>query len=227
MTANTRRLLHFILVLPLGFVLLVVSTGATEALRWSDHWQGFSFGATIVGLLWLFTVLPYSLAVFGFYYWRKWRRFLTLWLLAPVLAILAWSVPLWITNPHNVKTIFEHLVAAPMPSSVTNLKVWHAPAFDHDSLMYFEIDPAQFPQLLTTRAYDEEELGDPKPYDSLYIVLYGTNNMHTMGATFAWPSVKDWGPLRMYYSAPADSGWMYWLLTDQARRRCYFHASSF
>ncbi|GEM_PF-3004881 len=226
MTANTRRLLHFILVLLLGFVLLVVSMGTDQALRWSDHWRGFSFGATIVGLLWLFTVLPYSLAVFALYYWRKWRRFLTLWLLAPVLVILGWSVPLWITNPHNVKTIFEELVASPMPSSVTNLKVWYAPAFDHDSLMYFEIDPAQFSQLLATRAYDESELDATQPDASCDIILYYTNTTRTMGATFAWPSVKDWGPLREYYSAPADSGWTYWLLTDQARRHCYFRASS-
>jgi hypothetical protein len=210
--------LHFALVLLISFALFNLGYIVDQTIRWSNHVEGYMNGVIhiiFLGFAWCIYLIPWSVIVFALYRCNKWRRFRTLWLLAPaVLAFLLLLIFLAV-DPPTAKRTFKKMVMSPVPDSVTNLKAFRSGGgiADYTYLIYFEIDPEEFDKILKSKPYGQSDYKKNISY-----IEYCVKSIPP-----GWPSSEGWTDTESYiYST---NGWTFYFITDKEHRRVYFSAN--
>jgi hypothetical protein len=204
-------------------------------LHWSKPVEGLKCAIFLMCpmllLVWFFTQLPWTYAVFGLYRWRKWQRFRTAWALAPPIFVTVAMAGYHVAFPMTSTSMFRQLIVNPIPASVSNLRAFRSGGglVPHNCLFYFEISPDDFPAIVGSKSY---KLTDLKLND---LDLFSTSSFgesvrpgieSMVGNDSDWPMPYGWAGVEVYqYTGEGET--QYTIVTDGNHRHIYVYADDY
>jgi len=160
-TQNKQKPMHFGLLLLISFVIFHLGLIVDQTIRWSDHLQGLMNGVFHImfyGIVWCFSLLPWSLLIFILYRRLNWKRFRTHWVLAPAVLALIVVIGSLIINPPTPTNRFKHFAKTELPTKIKNLHYHFSGGgiADYCDTYYFETTPNQVDQLIVAMNLEED-----------------------------------------------------------------------
>jgi hypothetical protein len=205
---------------PLGFgFLLFIWVGIfslsfiiQEAFRWSNPLEGIFnalFHSLFLVIFWIIGFLLWSLPIYGLYHWRKWRRYRSQCVLAPVLLLLLATVVSLVFDPPTAAKRFSRFARAPLPADATNLKfeLRGGGISDYSDIYYFETTPTEVDRLIREIGLVEDEFYTPSQHS--FIKLPGV------------PDPAEWQGSKRFQKSDDRAHWFHELITDATRTRVY------
>ncbi|RYD68087.1 MAG: hypothetical protein EOP83_01490 [Verrucomicrobiaceae bacterium] len=211
---NPRRM-HFGLLLLISFALFNLGYIVDQTVRWSNHVQGLVNGAIhifVFGIAWCFYLLPWSLAIFALYRWRKWKRFRTQWVLGPAVLALITSIGGLLFQPATPSRRFKNLAKTELPSNAQNLR-YHFEGggiADYNDTYYFETTPDEIERIIADMGLSEDR-------------LFGSEGLrHTpISPLPSGPDFWTWEGAKQYQGWDQNQHWFYYMITDASHTRAY------
>ncbi|MCX6995696.1 MAG: hypothetical protein NTV49_01080 [Kiritimatiellaeota bacterium] len=205
--------LHFGLLLLISFALFNIGPIIDQTIRWTDHLHGFINGVfhiLMFGIAWYIYILPWSLVIFALYRWRKWKRFRTHWVLAPVLLAVATTLWSLIVDPPTPTNRFKRFAHAELPSNARNLHFYFSGGgiADYSDTYYFETIPEEVDRLVARMNLEKDE-------------FYGKEDVSYTPITAlpGCPNFTAWNGAQQYRHD--NKGWFYYLITDASKTQVY------
>ncbi|MES2738663.1 MAG: hypothetical protein V4672_20270 [Verrucomicrobiota bacterium] len=215
MPAKTEnKQLHFSAALACSFGLVTGAFVVEQAIRYTDHLEGLVSGLLHVfftGIGWAVYFLPWSLLVYAVYYWGKWNRFRTAWIIAPALLWFFGQLSSLITSPPTPQHRLKQYAGASLPLVTEGLRYYFrgGGVADYSDTYYFKCSKDDVDRLILEMQLER----DP-----------------SFGQLEAWgpiaalrdaPDPKTWKSATMYRRN--DGGWFYYLLVNAGSTEVYIH----
>jgi hypothetical protein len=149
----TIRILKFIGLLVMSYLLFCIPIVIEQTFWWTDHWLGFVngliFSLFFGPIAWGIVSMPITMLLLGVCRWRKWVRWRALILLSPAITYFIFDLPMLFV-PHTPESRFEHIVGAPLPASAHDLKVYFSGGLfaDTQDWFYFRCAPDEAAKLI-------------------------------------------------------------------------------
>jgi hypothetical protein len=183
-----------------------------EAFRWSNPLEGLLnalFHIAFFGIFWIINFLLWSLLVYCLYRWRKWRRFRSQCVLAPVLLLLLATVVSLVFNPPTAAGRFSRLAETPLPADARNLKfeLRGGGIADYCDTYYFETTPEEVDRLIREIGLVEDEFYTP-----------ASHRFRKLPDT---PDPREWQGSRRFRKSDDRDHWFHELITDGTKTRVY------
>jgi hypothetical protein len=216
-TRPKTRPLHMALVLVISFILFNLGFVIDQTIRWTDHFSGFIngiFHSLLFGIPWCFTLLPWSLIIYGLYRRFGWSRFRTYWILAPALFFSVITVEPIIRNPQTTAKRFSSLAKTELPADASNLQVQFTGGgvTDYGDTYYFKTSPLEIDRLISTMNLSLDESFDPSA------------PINFIGRLANAPDSRSWKDSRQYKKY--DDCWFYYLITNSTKTEVYIFIGS-
>lgn len=212
---QNMKCLHFGLLLLISFALFNLGYIVDQAVRWSDHVQGFFNGVVHIlffGIAWCFSLLPWSLIVFALYRWCGWKRHRAQWVLAPAVLVLLAMIGGLLFQPPTPSRRFKSFAKAELPRNARSLH-YHftgGGVADYGDTYYFETTPEEVGRIIGEMRLDEDEFYGQEG-------LTDTNVSRLPGC----PDFSAWEGARQYKGWDDKQHWFYYLITDGTRTKVY------
>ena len=205
--------LNFWLLLVISFVLCNLAFIIDQTFRWSNHAEGFMNGIyhiLFLGIAWLVYFIPWSLLIFTLYKWRKWKRFRTLWVLAPAIFIFLSMIAGLIFQPPIPAKRFKRFTRTELPANIQNLHYNFSGGgiADYYDTYYFETTPEEVDRIISAMGLDEN-----KSYPAEEARYLSPSQLEV------YPDISTWKDAKQYKSD--NHAWFYILLTDASRTKVY------
>jgi len=203
---------YFILLLIISFSFFALPYLIHQTFSWTDHWLGFNngiFHVLLFGMIWCFLFLPYSLVVYGFYRWKKWRRFLALWIVGPMLLFFLNNISLIFHLPPSPHKRFQHFTKVEMPVDIQNLHYsFSGGGFaDYSDTYYFKCRAKDTEKLIKEFKFKNFKIIDKR------FIHYSVRSLP------GCPEYKNWFGGKMYKRI--DDTWFFYLVTDKTETEVY------
>ncbi len=204
--------LNFGITLVISFVLFNSSFVIDQAARWSNHLQGAKNGIThiiVYAVLWFIFALPWALAVFAIFRWRRWKRFRTPIALLPAFLALGGVLLSLVISPPTPQRRFEAFTPSKLPQNVQNLRAnYFGGGFvDYTDTYFFETTNDEIERLIS-----DLELEPHTAY---------SRNYSPIKQIEGWPDFKDWKGKEFYSGWDDDEHWFYYLLREESGTKVY------
>ncbi|MGE9269021.1 MAG: hypothetical protein ACQKBY_13090 [Verrucomicrobiales bacterium] len=218
MKQKQSGLWRFAGLLALSFLLFNLGPVLEETARWTRPASGFRnglFHVLLFGIIWFLFLFPWSLLIYGLYRWRNWRRFRSFWVLFPALLALFGSVAGLVFDPPTPeKRFYSDTGIEWSPESHMKGHFLSGGGFiDMSDHYYFETSPAVVERLVQELKLEEEADYGVEDWVRVQIELLP-----------GCPDYREWLNATYYTVFVEDSGWFYYLLTDETRTKVYLHA---
>lgn len=209
---KTSKPLHFGLLLLISFAIFNLGFIVEQTVRWSNHLEGFACGVfhvVFLGFAWCVYLLPWSLLIFVFYRWRKWRRFRAYWVLAPAVLFMLAPIGGLILYPPTPSHRFKHLAKTELPGDIQNLHFHFSGGgmADYSDTYYFETSPEEVDRLISDMGLEED------------LNFHNKRSDTSVSALPDCPDFTSWPDAKQYRRH--DDGWFYYLITDASKSRVY------
>lgn len=213
--AQDKMRQHFGMLLIISFALFNLGHIVAQTLRWTDHFQGFLNGVfhiMVFGIVWCFSLLPWSLIVFGLYRWRSWKRFRTQWVLAPAVLVLLATIGGLLFQPQTPARRFKSFTKTELPMNVQNLHCHFTGGLiaDYSDTYYFETTPEEVGRIIRDMRLDEDEF-----YGQEYLTYTIVSRLPGCSDFSKWEGVK------LYQGWDDKEHWFYYLITDASNTKVY------
>jgi hypothetical protein len=192
-----------------------------QAVRWTNHFEGFINGVFhmyFTGLVWALYLGPWSLIVWALYRWQGWHRFRALWVLGPAVLVFVVQIGALLVSPPTPEARFKRAAGVALPEQVADLRVHFTGGGTTDlgDTYYFTCAPEVTDGLIEAMKLEEDPSFGNK---ELGIEPYSIVPLRD-----GWPDYWEWEGLRQF--GRGDGAWFYFLLTDEARTRVYVYMGS-
>jgi hypothetical protein len=212
--SQRKKSLNFFLILLISFAIFNLGYIIDQTFRWTDAYEGFVngiFHITVFGIGWFLYVLPWGLFVFIIYRWRKWKRYRSLLVLAPSIALLIYFVGSLVFWPETPNERFKRFTGVSLPASVSNLH-WHFSGggiADYDDTYYFTCKSEETDRLIKNMKLEKDPYFEKEGGYSPVNVLPNC------------PDYSTWDGLSQYRGGKDNGEWFYYLLTDSSKTKVY------
>lgn len=187
-----------------------------QALRWTNHWDGFLSGLVQGGMFavpWLLIyVLPWSLIILGIYRWRRLEHFRTQWILAPSFLMIAIMVGSLIFDPPSPEKRFEKFAKTALPNDSRDLhyRFTGGGLADFNDTYYFTTSPSEVDRLIRDMGLKKNET-----YTSGSMLHLGFSPLPSC------PDCNTWVGAKQFKGWDDRQHWFYYLITDSTRTQVY------
>ena len=203
---------YFIVLMCISLVLFILPYFLYQIVSWSNHLQGLDSAcvhSVFFTIVWCLFLLPYGLIIYALYRWKKWKRFLFLWIVGPMLLICLNDIFTTIINYPTPLQRFKNFTKIELPKKVENFHYnFSGGGFaDYADTYYFECMPVETKRLIREFKFEGFKYIDKSQFQCSVRMLAGC------------PDYKKWSGGKIYKGG--DGSWFYYLVTNKSGTQVY------
>lgn len=227
---NKGRQHRFLCVLLISLLLFILPYIIIETLSWTDRWSGFSnglFHSIFASLSWCFTLLPWSVLIWFLYRKHEWKRFRSVWVLAPVILLSLYSMGSYFIDPPTAEKRFSRFAKTEFPANAKDLHYYFSGGglADYHDVYYFTTTPEEVDRLITEMNMKETHLPRISTEPTAAKQDIALRNSMIQSPLEGCPDPREWNDPLLYRGEIIDTGWFFELITDSSKTKVYISIS--